>query len=137
MRTAFLNVLSDDAIVFQPGPQNGRKASEAAKNKGGVLQWCPVLAVVAASGDFGYTTGPWMFNKTAEESADASSCATDSSAKAVSAAASERALAAVDGISARVPAAASRERIAAAVAKRSFISLDKTCIWRRLNIKRP
>ena len=67
MRTAFLSVLADDSIVFQPGPQNGRKAWEAAKDSEGVLQWQPVLAVVAASGDFGYTTGPWNFKKNAAE----------------------------------------------------------------------
>jgi ketosteroid isomerase-like protein len=67
MRTAFLNVLADDSIVFQPGPQNGRKAWEAAKDSEGVLQWQPVLAVVAAGGDFGYTTGPWTFKKNAAE----------------------------------------------------------------------
>jgi ketosteroid isomerase-like protein len=71
-RTAFLNVLSDDSIVFQPGPQNGRKVWEAAKNSEGVLRWQPVLAVVAAGGDFGYTTGPWTYKKKAEDKAAAS-----------------------------------------------------------------
>jgi hypothetical protein len=53
-RTAFLHALSEDGIVFQPGPQNGRKAWEAEKESAAVLQWKPVLAVVAASGDFGH-----------------------------------------------------------------------------------
>ena len=66
MRTAFLHALSGDAIVFEPDPQNGRKAWEAKKNSGGLLKWQPVLAVVAASGDFGYTTGPWTFKESAE-----------------------------------------------------------------------
>jgi ketosteroid isomerase-like protein len=66
-RSAFLDALSDDGVVFQPGPQNGRKAWEARKDGSGVLEWQPVLAVVAASGDFGYTTGPWTFRKTAAE----------------------------------------------------------------------
>ena len=63
VRTAFLRALSDDGIVFQPGPQNGRKAWEARKDSEGVLLWQPVLAVVAASGDLGYTTGPWTFKR--------------------------------------------------------------------------
>jgi ketosteroid isomerase-like protein len=67
MRTAFLHALSDDGIVFQPDPENGRKAWEAKKDGGGLLHWQPVLAVVAASGDFGYTTGPWTFKKSAED----------------------------------------------------------------------
>lgn len=66
-RRAFLDALSDDGIVFQPGPQNGRKVWEARKASGGILAWQPVLAVVAASGDFGYTTGPWTFKKTAAD----------------------------------------------------------------------
>ena len=67
MRTAFLNALSEDSIVFQPDPQNGRKVWQAKKDSGGRLRWQPVLAVVAASGDFGYTTGPWIFKKSAED----------------------------------------------------------------------
>jgi ketosteroid isomerase-like protein len=67
MRTAFLHALSEDGIVFQPEPQNGRKAWEAKKDSGGVLRWQPVLAVAAASGDFGYTTGPWTFKKSADD----------------------------------------------------------------------
>ncbi len=66
-RRAFLDALSADGVVFQPGPQNGRKVWEARKDSGGILAWQPVLAVVAASGDFGYTTGPWTFKKTAAD----------------------------------------------------------------------
>lgn len=71
MRAAFLDALSDDGIVFQPGPLNGKKAWLAEKESSGQLRWQPVLAVVAASGDLGYTTGPWSFKKKAgdEESA--------------------------------------------------------------------
>ena len=71
MRTAFLNALSDDGIVFLPDPANGRKAWEAKKESGSLLQWQPVLAVVAANGDFGYTTGPWTFKESAEDKAAA------------------------------------------------------------------
>ena len=67
MRTAFLHALSDDGIVFQPDPQNGRKAWESKKDSGGLLRWQPVLAAVAASGDLGYTTGPWTFKKSADD----------------------------------------------------------------------
>lgn len=67
MRTAFLHALSAEGIVFQPDPQNGRKAWEPKKDSGGLLRWQPVLAVVAASGDLGYTTGPWTFRKSADD----------------------------------------------------------------------
>lgn len=67
MRTAFLDALSDEGIVFQPGPQNGIKAWRAEKESSDQLAWQPVLAVVAASRDSGYTTGPWTYKKKAED----------------------------------------------------------------------
>ena len=53
-----LHVLSDDSIVFLPGPQNGKKASESKPASEAVLQWSPVLAATPTGGDLGYTTGP-------------------------------------------------------------------------------
>ncbi len=70
-RTAFIHALSSDGIIFRPDPENGQKSWETKKGSGGLLQWQPVLAVVAASGDFGYTTGPWTFRKSEEEKAEA------------------------------------------------------------------
>ncbi len=65
-RTAFLHALSDEGILFQPGPQNGKKSWEAKPaTGGGVLQWQPVLAATATNGDLGYTTGPWSFKENA------------------------------------------------------------------------
>jgi ketosteroid isomerase-like protein len=63
MRTAFLNALSDDGVVFDPGPggQNGKKVWQTQKESVAVLEWQPVLAVIASSGDLGYTTGPWNY----------------------------------------------------------------------------
>jgi ketosteroid isomerase-like protein len=68
IRTAFLDVLSDDGIVFQPGPQNGKKAFEAkSETSQAVLQWQPVLAAVSTNGDLGYTTGPSTYKKNASD----------------------------------------------------------------------
>lgn len=68
IRSAFLNVLSDDGIVFLSGPQNGKKAFETKpENDQGVLQWQPVLAATATSGDLGYTTGPSTYKKNASD----------------------------------------------------------------------
>jgi len=68
MRGAFLHALSDDGIVFEPGPQNGKKAWEAKPEAGeGVLQWQPVLAATSTKGDLGYTTGPWTLKKNAAD----------------------------------------------------------------------
>ena len=68
MRSAFLHALSADGIVFEPGPQNGKKVWEAKpKNDKGILQWQPVLAAVSTKGDLGYTTGPWSFKAKATD----------------------------------------------------------------------
>ncbi len=67
-RAAFLNALSEDGIVFLPGPQNGRKAWQAKPQSESVLQWQPVLAAIATQGDLGYTTGPWTFKKQPSDS---------------------------------------------------------------------
>ncbi|CAN5546964.1 hypothetical protein BH20VER3_BH20VER3_22960 [soil metagenome] len=44
MRSAFLNALSAEGIVFEGGPQNGKKYWQAQQEAEGVLQWEPVLA---------------------------------------------------------------------------------------------
>ena len=58
-RGAFLHALSDDAIVFEPGPTNAKKFWAAKPESKSLLQWEPVLAAVSTKGDLGYTTGPW------------------------------------------------------------------------------
>ena len=67
MRSASLHALSDESIVFLPGPQNGKKAWEAKPPSETGLQWHPVLAATSTNGDFGYTTGPWSFKKSAAD----------------------------------------------------------------------
>jgi len=64
-RAAFLNFLSDNGIVFRPGPVNGEKVWQEKPENGLDLIWEPVWAGIARSGDFGYTTGPakWKTNK--------------------------------------------------------------------------
>ena len=72
IKAAFLDNLADDAIVFRPGPVAGRAAYEAARATATYLNWEPMLAEVAASGDFGYTTGPYEVRpKGATDSASA------------------------------------------------------------------
>ncbi|MEO5717053.1 MAG: nuclear transport factor 2 family protein [Chthoniobacterales bacterium] len=60
-RAAFLHALSDEAIAFESGPTNAKKAWQAKPESKSVLQWQPVLAATSTSGDLGYTTGPWSF----------------------------------------------------------------------------
>jgi ketosteroid isomerase-like protein len=68
-RAAFLEFLADDGIVFRPGPVNGKQAWGKRPENGLDLIWEPTLAVIARSGDFGYTTGPakWRANKKEEK----------------------------------------------------------------------
>lgn len=63
IRTAFLENLAEDAIVFQPGPVPGRATYEKTPNGPAYLDWKPMLAEVSASGDLGFTTGPWEFRR--------------------------------------------------------------------------
>lgn len=64
-RAAFLEFLADDAIVFRPGPVNGKEVWSKRTETGLDLVWEPSLAAIARSADFGYDTGPskWRANK--------------------------------------------------------------------------
>lgn len=64
-RAAFLEFLAEDAIVFRPGPVNGKEAWSKRPETGLDLIWEPTFAVMARSADFGYDTGPakWKANK--------------------------------------------------------------------------
>jgi ketosteroid isomerase-like protein len=61
MKTAFLEFLAADAVIFRPGPVNGRAWFESRPDRPGVLAWYPSVVEVADAGDFGYTTGPSSF----------------------------------------------------------------------------
>ena len=60
IREAFLTWLAPDAIVFRPGPVEGRPVYEKMDPANpAVLSWQPEFAEIAASGEIGYTTGPY------------------------------------------------------------------------------
>lgn len=66
-RDAFLAALADDGVVFAPAPANGKchwESHPANKNR---LEWAPAIAEIAASGDLGYTSGPWRITAAGEE----------------------------------------------------------------------
>jgi ketosteroid isomerase-like protein len=63
MRAAFLAYLAEDAVIFRPGPVVGRAYIAARPQPAISLSWYPVLAEVAASGDLGYTTGPYELHE--------------------------------------------------------------------------
>jgi ketosteroid isomerase-like protein len=63
VRAAFLAYLAEGAIVFEPEPTDGRMVHQARPVSDDRLEWQPALAGIAASGDLGYTSGPWRFHR--------------------------------------------------------------------------
>ncbi len=63
-RDAFLANFADDGVWFTPGPQNTREALRGQPAPAGpparTLDWEPAMGDIAASGDLGYTTGPYL-----------------------------------------------------------------------------
>jgi ketosteroid isomerase-like protein len=63
-RDAFLANFADDGVWFTPGPQNTREALRGQPAPTGpparTLDWEPATGDIAASGDLGYTTGPYL-----------------------------------------------------------------------------
>lgn len=61
-RPSFMKFFADDAVVFRPHPVNYKEAMKNVpmpKNPlEATLEWEPIWADIARSGDFGYTTGP-------------------------------------------------------------------------------
>jgi ketosteroid isomerase-like protein len=68
-RAAFLEFLADDAIVFRPGPVNGKETWNKRAETGLDLVWEPTFAAISRSADFGYDSGPskWRANKKEEK----------------------------------------------------------------------
>ncbi|MBB1283950.1 hypothetical protein HRH25_06160 [Flavisolibacter sp. BT320] len=67
-KEAFLQFADSNSIMFSRGePVNGFQLWRDRENKPGVLNWRPRYAEIAASGDFGYTCGPWTFQPSTTE----------------------------------------------------------------------
>jgi ketosteroid isomerase-like protein len=63
-KQAFLDYYDDSVVVFRNGkPVNGIVEWNKRKVDSSELWWQPVFADISASGDFGYTTGPWEWKR--------------------------------------------------------------------------
>ena len=60
VNAAFLRWSAPDALLFQPGPVNAKAALQANPIPALPLEWWPAYAGIAASGDLGFTTGPYV-----------------------------------------------------------------------------
>lgn len=63
VKEAFLQYLSDDAVMLLPRPANGKQAYAARPASPSGLSWEPSFALISAAGDLGCTFGPWEFRK--------------------------------------------------------------------------
>jgi ketosteroid isomerase-like protein len=72
IRDAFYEFLAPGAILFRPGPIDGKAYYfEKPSNPGPLLHWSPSYAEMAASGEMGWTTGPWDYRSAADKPEEA------------------------------------------------------------------
>ncbi len=64
INAAFLEYLADDCVMFTPMPVNGKALYRNRPERKNILSWKPVLVEIAASGDVGFSTGPWEMHTT-------------------------------------------------------------------------
>ncbi|TMI68826.1 MAG: hypothetical protein E6H09_21520 [Bacteroidetes bacterium] len=68
-KDAFLKFLDSAGIVFEKGnPVNGIETWSKREKSSGILNWWPEFAEISNSNDFGYTTGPWTFQQSMNDS---------------------------------------------------------------------
>jgi len=67
-KEAFLKFLDSSGIVFDQGkPVNGFEFWNKREKRPGILNWSPQYAGISASGDLGFTSGPWTFQQTSKD----------------------------------------------------------------------
>src|SRR6476661_10227156 len=61
VRKAFLKLTTDETVLFRPDPIKARTFFKDQPDvPGSTLSWYPVYAQIAKSGDWGFTTGPFV-----------------------------------------------------------------------------
>jgi ketosteroid isomerase-like protein len=69
-KDAFLKFMDSTGLVFNNGEPKNAIADWSARRAGPAkLLWEPTFAGIAASGDIGFTTGPWQLKKTMQDTA--------------------------------------------------------------------
>ncbi len=72
IKAAFLQYMDSSAVVFNNGRvSNGPQYWNAVPESGGKLLWHPVFSGTAASGELGFTTGPFEYRVSLQDSATA------------------------------------------------------------------
>ena len=61
IRDSVLEYLAEGAILFRPGPVDGRAWMTSRPAPKGLLVWYPALAQMSGAGDLGFTSGPFEF----------------------------------------------------------------------------
>jgi len=66
-REAFLANLSDESVLFRPGPVPGKSWTKDSTPPPSQLNWQPEFADISQAADLGYTTGPWELRRTPQD----------------------------------------------------------------------
>ncbi len=61
IREGFLKVSDNESIIFRPGPVKAEDFFDKKSEDEGQLSWEPVYAKISRSGDWGFTTGPFVY----------------------------------------------------------------------------
>jgi Domain of unknown function (DUF4440) len=64
IKESFVANLGVDGVLFRPGPVNGLEWFRDRPAPRAYLSWEPEVAAISASGDMGFTTGPWELRAT-------------------------------------------------------------------------
>ncbi len=66
IRESFLKVSDGETIVFRPDPVRATDFYSSRSEDPGKLSWEPVVARISRSGDWGFTTGPYVYTDAKE-----------------------------------------------------------------------